>query len=196
MTFVFSSLLELACVGYLSREAPTAPKPTRIMAKVTRKHKSRSKVKSGGGPENPDWLSSSNSITSRNSSLKVPPKQPNPSATVGLLQTTHNHTPTPVKPPLAPFFSREFDYDYRPPGFGLGLNGTFQSSAAATATNISSGCQCSCQTQTPAASTGKLPSVPEEKAEKSAPAFDRTQSDAMALKIDKISSIIFPTLFR
>src|SRR5262249_14509685 len=114
------------------------------------------------------------------------------------IQTAPPPPPPPHKEagPLTPllFKAAENDYGYRPPGLGLGSNGNLLNRTQ------SSPCPCNPRTITPQASLSKIGAVSGKGMDSAVttnvvakPAVNA--KDQLALKIDKMSTIIFPTLF-
>uniref|UniRef100_A0A9J2PV68 Neurotransmitter-gated ion-channel ligand-binding domain-containing protein n=1 Tax=Ascaris lumbricoides TaxID=6252 RepID=A0A9J2PV68_ASCLU len=150
MTFVFCSLLELAWVGYLSREEDEIVKPH--IQKVSSAMSSPA----------------ANAVTSR------PPFYESNSALHRRGYASEEE--------CALMSLRDNDYGYIPPGYGL--NGNLKSAMA----SIAGPCACT-KEEPPEVYAPILPSASE------AAAFQARQNEHLALQIDKLSSILFPSLF-
>lgn len=104
----------------------------------------------------------------------------------GLYTGTSNQLQTPPPPlpagPLAPLYSsKDFDYGYRPPGFGLAVSGSL------SAIRTPSPCVCRCRNEKSAEAVVEGPYSSREQA--------GMDAAALSMKIDKISVIVFPVLF-
>lgn len=173
MTFVFSSLLELAWVGYLSRE---------IDEKVLKSRKSggdgrrKGRRKSASAETSPATLAMLNQLSPTANNVKV--------TTMVIPNDAINYHPQ-FSPPMPT--ARDFNYDYRPPGLA-NVGARF----ASQPTGI---CPCACRlggTCAAATADERTPLMP---APPPAKPPQRVRKDLMALKIDKASAFLFPTLF-
>jgi hypothetical protein len=202
MTFVFSSLLELAWVGYLSRDEdvtskpPVVPPPPPLYMEGTNEnrhlphyHSLDATAQSLGHPRRRKHRDRTESTTPfYDDELQLLSKE-SPLAPGAPLMPTNSISPMMT-------LARDNDYGYRPPGFGL--NGNLKSALGHWASG-----PCVCQPHHPSANeTGHrprklplpgdplLPSVADVNA-----VSDRRRKDILALKIDRVSSTMFPTLF-
>ncbi|CAG9530072.1 unnamed protein product [Cercopithifilaria johnstoni] len=153
MTFVFCSLLELAWVGYLSREELDALKP--VIAKI------------------------SPTVQQDDDSIK--------------LVYHHRYETNSLLPRRRPVneeenalisFARGNDYGYIPPGYGLNDH------LKATVASIAG--PCSCLQQEPIPNTKSYSPIPTSSCDPTTLIKQREQATQY---IDKLSAILFPTLF-
>lgn len=221
MTFVFSSLLELAWVGYLSRDeegakpAPVVPPPPVYTDKASSDSRHLPHYHSFD-PTNKQTISQPPRRRRRRERTEsTTPFFDDEMQLIGKespmtqhMPTMMGHHPTPPHMPansISPLMTlaRDNDYGYRPPG-SFGLNGNLKSALGQSLTQWASG-PCACQPQhiAPTASDaahrpGKLP-LPGDPLLPSVGGTpvsnERRRKDLLALKIDRISSTMFPTLF-
>lgn len=202
MTFVFCSLLELAAVGFLSRDTSSnTASPKKVKKKKKRGFHS--------GRTSPG-------VVVATETLDVPQHYQAPNIKQRLIVADNvnasmsNYNAINYSKPSgggSPLPLRQIDdhYDYRPPGFGLGLN----NSLAKFILNTGPSHSCSCQNSF--VGYQNLPdqsSYPEKISLNSQPHSHQQQAkdnkqekqnahrlERLALNIDRMSCIVFPALF-
>lgn len=180
MTFVFCSLLELACVGYLSRDTglPKGVSPKKKHKRVRRKSLF-------------ERLTTSPSLISLNDDAN---------GAVPLIQTpivekVNLDTVDPDKGVLPPAMNLlDDDYGYRPPGLGLNLHLALAKYMLGSVPVYACSCNkrkesvhTSTQTNVLAANGGPVRGPAALSAKKA--------GERLARRIDRTSCIVFPTLF-
>ncbi len=130
------------------------------------------------GPGTP----ASSHIRRRRREMKTAPLDVNYGST-GASTPPSSKATGPTTPLLLP---QTNDYGYRPPGFGLALNGGLKLAVAP--------CPCSCRTSTAVTPQNSADQLLLSQRQ-SANAARKAEKSSMALKVDKVSSTLFPTLF-
>uniref|UniRef100_A0A914UYR2 Neurotransmitter-gated ion-channel transmembrane domain-containing protein n=1 Tax=Plectus sambesii TaxID=2011161 RepID=A0A914UYR2_9BILA len=222
MTFVFSSLLELAWVGYLSRDEDVAGKPAPVVppppvytdtASTDNRHLPHyhsfdptNQQTLGQHPRRRRRRDRTESTTPFfDDELQLINKDSPMTQHAPTMLAHHGTPPLMAANSISPLMTlaRDNDYGYRPPG-SFGLNGNLKSALGQSLSQWASGpCACQPQHSLPNADDAvhrprKLP-LPGDpllpQAADTAIVTDRRRKDLLALKIDRISSTMFPTLF-
>lgn len=223
MTFVFSSLLELAWVGYLSRDEDTGPKPQPVVPpppvytdKASNDNRHLPHYHSFDPSHRQTGDQQPRRRRRRDRTESTTPFLDDQLQLIGKDSPMGQHAPNQLGhhavPPLMPVNSisplmtlaRDNDYGYRPPG-SFGLNGSLKPTLGQTLTQWASGpCACHPHPCNPSANDAAnppkkspLPGDPllPTTVGNTAAVSERRRKDLLALKIDRISSTMFPTLF-
>lgn len=183
MTFVFCSLLELASIGYLSRDI--TPEKS---SKTPKTRKKRRKRKLFGFYKSSPSVAPTTTDTALASDAQTPLIEK-----VQLDRMAPNHG---ILPP--PNLLDDDDYGYRPPGLGLALNLHSTLSRYMLGAIPVYACSCSHRKSDANITIEEKPTDSvkvEAPQQQSANQMDKAKKEKMARKIDQISCIVFPTLF-
>lgn len=218
MTFVFCSLLELACVGFLSRDT------SGVAAHSPKKPKKKKKKGFHSGRTSPGVVSdklldvpqpayqSSNALQTAyqmstpayqtlNQNVLQPTQQGQGQANVKQRLSACNNVNYSKSggSPLLPLRQIDDHYDYRPPGFGLGLNNSLAKFILSSGPSHSCSCQNSFGYQN-LPDNQALGSYHERMSQHSQTQKEKdkihfAKLEKLALNIDRMSCIVFPSLF-